>query len=108
LGKNFRPKNIDISYFCDRHKKFVRQNQFLDIKINILCRELDGKILPFECGIGEGKQIINLLMVEKSEKISDKWISEKHFLAIKNVNKYLSTTYTNDKGKSPMQNVMFV
>jgi len=74
-------------------KKFVRLNEDLNIKINILFRTLSGEVFPFECGIGNGDVIINLLMIENSKKIADRWLSENHFLAIKNVNRYLSSQY---------------
>lgn len=96
--KNLNLNGIKFPITINQIKKFVKQNTDLNIKINVLFRALNGEIFPFECGIGNGDKIINLLMLDKSLKINKKWTSEKHFLAIKNVNRYLSTQYqTNDK-----------
>jgi len=83
----------------------VRQNKTLDIRINILFRNLSGAVFPFECGIGEGSTILNLLMVEKTTKLSkEKWQSENHFLGIMNVNNFLSTQYRLPKLNSDVNN----
>lgn len=76
-------------------KKFVKQNSSLDIRINILYRTLSERVYPFECGIGNGKTTINLLMVEKVPEINVSETKVQHFMGIKNVNRYLSRKYSN-------------
>ena len=49
-------------------KKILKQNNELDIKINIIY--LSGKeVFPLECGIGEGSKIVNLLLIDNIMKM---------------------------------------
>lgn len=76
-------------------KKFVKQNKELNITVNVLYRCLAKNIYPYECGIGNGARVINLLMLEKKPKISQKILIRNHFLAITDVNKFLAQKYIN-------------
>ncbi len=91
--KTLNLKGISFPININHIKKFLKQNTHLKIKINILYRNLNGEIFPFECNLGNGAKVLNLLMLDKSKKMVKRWLSEKHFLAIKNVNKYLSSQY---------------
>lgn len=82
-------------------KKFVTQNSELDLKINILYKNLKQFIFPYECGIGNGSKIITLLMTQQAHEMNDEHSIKRHFLGITNVNKYLSARYINPRtGKS--------
>ncbi len=70
-------------------KKFLKLNKHLDLKINILFRTKDAVVHPFEYGLGSGKKIVNLLMLQK--KIGDLGVN--HFLLIKDANKFLRRIY---------------
>jgi hypothetical protein len=63
--KKFDTKNISFPISINGIKRFLKQNKNLDIKINILYRNTKDRIFPMEYGLGEGKKIVNLLMVEK-------------------------------------------
>lgn len=94
--KTFNTKNINFPTSIKDVKKFVAINKDLDIKINILYFS-QNKIFPIESSIGSGKKIINLLIVS----IEDESVDNKacfHFLLIKNLDKFLSKIYKNDKG----------
>ena len=102
--KKLNLKKINFPITINHIKKFVKQNKNLNIRINILFRTLNGEIFPFECGLGKGEKIINLLMMDKTGKNQ---IPEKHFLAIKNVNRYLSKHYQNDINKTSYEKAHF-
>lgn len=78
-------------------EKFLRQNPKLNLKINLLYRNLNNLIYPLEFGLGNGTKIINLLMVEK--KLEDDILGF-HFIFVKDVNKYLRNVYTTNYSKS--------
>lgn len=67
-------------------KRFLKNNPDLDLKINILYRGTDEIIYPLEFGLGNGKKIATLLLLHTKEN--------KHFLLVKNVDKFLRQTYT--------------
>ena len=105
--KTLNLKKISFPITIQKIKKFVKQNQKLNIKLNILFRSLDGKIFPLECGIGDGEKILTLLMLnQKSPKKNKKQIIN-HFLAVKDVNKYLSNQYKTYKNKICYENAFF-
>ena len=87
--KKFDTKNISFPISINGIKRFLKQNKNLDIKINILYRNTKDRIFPMEYGLGEGKKIVNLLMVEKK--------NSNHFILITNVDKYLRKIYTKQK-----------
>ena len=105
--KTLNLKGVNFPITIVQIKKFARQNPDLNLKINILFRAITGEIFPFECGIGEGSNIVNLLMLDKSLRLGKKWTSEKHFLAIKNVNRYLSTQYQSGSKKICYEKAFF-
>jgi hypothetical protein len=80
-------------------KKFVAQNSKLNLKINILYRNLKKLIFPYECGIGNGTRILTLLMTQHTRETDNEHYINRHFLGITNVNKYLYTRYFNPKTK---------
>lgn len=86
-------------------KKFVAENPRLDIKINILYRNLETHVFPYECGIGHGRKIITLLMLQSPKELDNDLYIHRHFLGITDVNRYLATRYVNPKtGKSSYTN----
>lgn len=90
-------KGIKFPITIEHIKKFVRLNPELELRINILFRNLQTLIFPYECGIGSGKNIINLLMVEKTPTLTDHIVIERHFMGIININKFLARKYKNPK-----------
>ena len=78
-------------------KKFVKQNTNLNIRINVLFRNLDKLVYPYECGIGIGSRIVNLLMIEKQPTLGTEIKIRRHFLGITDVNKYLARRYLNPR-----------
>lgn len=94
--KHFNIDGINFPVNIKDVKKFVKQNENLDIKINILY--LSGKnVYPLECGIGEGSKKINLLSVPLD--VCGK--STHHFLLITNIDKYLSKIYGKKEDGKP-------
>lgn len=75
-------------------KKFCSQNKHLNLKINILYRQTDGNIFPYEYGIGTGNLTLNLLMIKRNPH--DLYVIN-HFLRITHIDKFLRDVYTNDK-----------
>ena len=98
--KKFRTKKLTFPISIVGIKKFLVKNPHLDLKINILFRENNGTrdiIYPYEYGLGTGKKIVNLLMVQKKTDNT----ATNHFLLVTDVNKYLRAVYTNsDNEKS--------
>jgi len=99
LEKTLNLKGIAFPISLENIRKFAKNNSQLKIKINILYRNLNKRIYPYECGIGCGPKIINLLMVEKKFKLTDTVELVRHFLAITDVKKYLNSKYTNKNKK---------
>lgn len=86
-------ENISFPISILNVKKFCKQNKFLNLKINILFRNTDGDIFPYEYGIGTGQIILNLLVIKRNSKNID---VINHFLRITDINKFLRETYHND------------
>lgn len=80
-------------------KKFVAQNSKLNLKINILYRNLKKLIFPYECGIGNGSRIVTLLMTQHTREMNNEHYINRHFLGITDVNKYLHARYFNPHTK---------
>ena len=101
--RKFNIKNISFPISIKGVKSFLRQNEHLDLKVNILTRTSDSfgkeKIYPYEYGLGSGSKIMNVLLVQKKLKKS----STNHFLLIENVDKYLRAIYTNKKNMKSYQ-----
>lgn len=87
--KTFNVENISFPTSIEDIKKFLKRNPQLDIKINILYQDKDGKIYPLEYGLGNGKKFVNLLMLQRKKEDS----AVNHFLLIKNADKYLRSVY---------------
>jgi hypothetical protein len=84
----FNIEGINFPISVKSIKKFLKQNIELNLKINIIF--LSGKkIFPLECGLGDGKKIVNLLSIP-IENENDVYY---HFVIISNLDKYLSKTY---------------
>ena len=95
--KKLNLKGIKFPIDIPQIHRFVKNNPKLDLKINILVRNLDKEIYPFESNIGNGQNTINLLMmncVDMSDLSSNRKNCVKHFLGIKDVNNFLRTRYT--------------
>jgi hypothetical protein len=102
--RNFNVKDISFPISIKHIKKFLKQNNELDIKINIIY--LSGKeVFPLECGIGEGSKIVNLLMIPMEDDVT-KNVSH-HFVIVKNIDRYLSKTYDTGKHRKYYENAFF-
>lgn len=92
--EKFNTDKIEFPISLKGIKRFLKINNHLDLKINILYRSKRNKeaeeIYPYEYGLGNGKKVLNLLMVQNQIK-KDKAVN--HFLLIKDVNKYLRVVY---------------
>lgn len=102
--KRFNLSDIEFPISVKGIKKFLKQNPHLDLKINILLRRSNHQIYPMEFCLGEGKKIINLLLVniESNKKAIN------HFLFVKDANKFLRNTYKNKKnGRTTYQNTNY-
>jgi hypothetical protein len=87
-------KGISFPISISNIKKFLKQNVILNLKVNVLYYNLDNEIFPLEFGLGNGKKILTLLMVERRDKDYQK--SYNHFLVVKDVNKFLRKQYKSD------------
>jgi len=74
-------------------KKFCKQNKQLNLKINILFRNTDGDIFPYEYNLGHGHITLNLLLLRRTKNNVN---VVNHFLRIKNLNKFLRDIYHNE------------
>jgi len=105
--KQFDTKKISFPISVEGIKKFLKKNKELDLKINILYRagKSDGShsIYPYEYGLGTGKKIVSLLMLQRN---IDK-IATNHFVLIADVNKYLRDVYRNENGSTSYQKAFF-
>ena len=90
--KLFNIANISFPISVSGIKKFLKQNKNLNLKINVLYRDTCDRIFPLEFGLGCGKNVVNLLMVETE--------NSNHFMLVKNPNKYLRKVYKSKKGFS--------
>jgi hypothetical protein len=108
--KTLNLKGIKFPITISHVRKFVKQNQCLNVKLNILFRSLDDKIYPYECNLGEGQLVLNLLMVHVTpKKFPPKRIMKavNHFVAIKDVNKYLRKQYNRQSGGTCYKNSFY-
>jgi hypothetical protein len=85
-AKTFNTSKMKFPTSLDDLKRFLKNNPHLDLSINVLYRGTDEVIYPLEFGLGQGKKIINLLLVNTKKGA--------HFLLIKNVDKFLRQKYT--------------
>jgi Recombination endonuclease VII len=95
-------KGISFPISISHIKKFLEQNNHLNLKINILYQNLNKEIFPLEFGLGNGENILTLLMIERCERKNS---SYNHFLVIKDVNKFLRLQYKNEKKQSYKKSV---
>ena len=102
--RKFNIVGIEFPISTKGIEKFIKINPKLNLKVNILYQKTNGEIYPLEFGLGDGKKIINLLMVQKQKDSSS---AVNHFLLIKNVNKFLRKTYLDQKNKKQYQNAHF-
>ena len=105
--ENFNADKIEFPISLKGIKRFVKINNHLDLKINILYRSKTKKneeeIYPYEYGLGKGSKVLNLLMVQNQIK-KDRAVN--HFLMIKDVNKYLRIVYKKNE-KTSYQKTFF-
>lgn len=97
--RSFNVKGISFPISTIDIKKFLRKNENLDLKVNILYRTVDDQIFPLEYGLGSGERIINLLLLETS--------SGGHYLLITNVDSYLRKQYKYGKKKKEYQKTFY-
>ena len=84
--KKFNTSKMKFPTTIEDLKRFIKNNPNLDLTVNVLYRGTDEIIYPLEFGLGQGKKIINLLLVHTTRG--------SHFLLIKNVDKFLRQQYT--------------
>jgi len=101
--RKFNIKKIQFPISIQDIKRFLKQNEKFDLKINILFRNTKGLIFPLEYGLGNGQKIVNLLMVQK--QLSNSGVN--HFLLITNPNKYLRTVYSNEENRKSYERKNF-
>lgn len=89
--KKFNLKKMKFPTSIDDLKRFLKNNQHLDLTVNVLYRGTDEVIYPLEFGLGSGKKIVNLLLLNTAQGA--------HFVLIKNVDKFLRKAYLNDEKK---------
>ena len=89
--KTFNIKGISFPMGVREIKKFLNQNKKLDLSVNMLYRTTRDEIYPLEYGLGKGKNIVNILLVETNQG--------GHYLLIKNADRYLKKVYNTDNGK---------
>ena len=90
---NFPVRKKDI-------KRFVSKNSHLDLNINVLFLT-DNKVYPHMTGVGGGSRTVNLLMIPLSSKNTLNDVESEvgdaeflfHFLAINNLDRFLSKSY---------------
>lgn len=88
--KLFNIKNIDFPCELDDIKRFLRKNSNLDCKLNILYRNNNDEVFPYEFGLGNGSKVINILFVYT---FGENGGCKPRFLYIKNIHKYLRKVY---------------
>jgi hypothetical protein len=78
--------------------KFVSNNKYLDIKINVL-GYIQEELYPVKLNIGNGSTIINLIQVDMpniEDDVGDdelKCLSDSHYMSISNISKFLKSRY---------------
>ena len=101
--KKYNIKGIEFPISIKGIKSFLKLNEKLDLKINILTRISTStgkeKLYPYEYGLGSGSKIMNILLVQKKIRKS----AVNHFLLIENVDKYLRAVYLNQKSVKTYQ-----
>jgi hypothetical protein len=92
--EKYNTEKIEFPISLKGIKRFLKINNHLDLKINILLRtkskNKSENIFPYEYGLGHGSKVVNLLMVQN--EIGEN-VGVNHFLLIKDVNKYLRVVY---------------
>lgn len=89
--KQFDKKGIKFPITVDGIKKFLVKNEELDLSVNILYRTTNDEIYPFEYGLGKGKKIVNLLLVETK--------TGGHYMLIKKPDSFLRKVYNLNNNK---------
>lgn len=93
--KKFNIKKMKFPTSIEDLKRFLSNNPQLDLSVNVLYRGTDEVIYPIEFGLGHGKKVVNLLLLN-SKKGS-------HFVLIKDVDKFLRRTYNTTAKNSKTQ-----
>ncbi len=96
--KTFNLSKINFPTTIQDIKRFVKNNSNLDLKLNILYRGTDEIIYPLEFAIGNGTQIVNLLLVHTK--------NVGHFLLIKDVDKFLRKSYSTMDKKTKKEKII--
>jgi hypothetical protein len=98
--KKLNLRNISFPISIQHVKKFVKQNSFLNLRINILLRNTKNHIFPLEYGIGEKNSLktMNLLLVQRKKKNTSD--VKNHFLLIKDLHKFLRPKYKDQTYKN--------
>jgi len=92
--KNLNTENIHFPITLKQVKKFLDKNPELGLKLNILYRDLSNAVFPIECGIGDGNDVVNLLMVDVVQYPDTcEEFRFKHFMLITDLDKFLQTRY---------------
>jgi len=89
--KQFNKKGVKFPISVDGIKRFLAKNDDLDLSVNVLYRTTNDEIYPFEYGLGTGKRIVNLLLVETK--------TGGHYMLIKKPDSFLRKVYNLDNSK---------
>jgi len=89
MTKKFDTSKITFPIAIHDIKRFLNKNPQLDLKVNVLYRNSADNIWPLEYGLGNGKKVLTLLLVETS--------NGSHFMVVKNCNNFLKKVYANKK-----------
>ena len=85
MTKRFNTTKITFPIALNDIKRFININPQLNLKVNVLYRDLNDNVWPLEYGIGNGKKTVTLLLVDAKDG--------SHFMVIKNCNNYLKKVY---------------
>lgn len=99
IVKTFNISGLKFPVSLRDIKKFTQQNSFLNLCVNIFFVE-NRKIFPLMTGVGRGILPVNLLMVPVHCSKNDNRPATNHFMAIKNLDSFLTKTYQKNGRKS--------
>ena len=91
IKNKFNIQGLSFPLSIDEISIFCKNNPHLDLKINVLFHSFDKEIYPLKTNIGNGQNIINLLLVEIEA-------TKYHYVVITDVNKFLRKNYLSNSG----------
>lgn len=92
---NFNIKGLKFPLDVQDIGKFLRRNPMLNISVNVLYRDTNDDIYPLEYRLGQGKNVITLLLSNTA--------TGGHFMLITNPDLYLRKVYNKGSGNSKIR-----